>query len=49
MNRSAGREWSEDGYGDEYLALLIPDVIRKMAFSVYCEQRSKENRVMKKG
>ena len=25
------------------------DVIRKMAFSVYCEQRSKENRVMKKG
>lgn len=35
--------------GDEYLVLLIPDVIREMAFSVYCEQRSKENRVMKKG
>lgn len=34
-NRSAGREWGEDGYGDEYLVLLIPDVIREMAFSAY--------------
>lgn len=42
-NRSAGREWGEDGYGDEYLVLLIPDVIREMAFSVYCEKRSAEN------
>lgn len=42
-NRSAGRAWGEDGYGDEYLVLLIPDVIREMAFSVYCEQKSAEN------
>lgn len=42
-NRSAGREWGEDGYGDEYLVLLIPDVIRETAFSVYCEKRSAEN------
>ncbi len=48
-NRSAGREWGEDGYGDEYLVLLIPDVLREMAFSAYCEQRSKENRVIQKG
>lgn len=41
-NRSAGRAWGEDGYGDEYLPLLIPDVIREMAFSAYCDQRSAE-------
>lgn len=35
-NKSAGRAWGEDGYGDEYLSLLIPDVIREMAFSAYC-------------
>ena len=42
-NRSAGREWGEDGYGDEYLSLLIPDVIREMAFSAYYDRRSAEN------
>ena len=36
-------EWGENGYGDEYLVLLIPDAIREMAFSVYCEKRSAEN------
>lgn len=41
-NRSAGREWGEDGYGDEYLVLLIPDVLREMAFSAYCDQKSAE-------
>ena len=29
--------------GDEYLELLIPDVIREMAFSAYCDKRSAEN------
>lgn len=47
-NRSAGREWGEDGYGDEYLVLLIPDVIREMAFSAYCEKRSAENLAARK-
>ena len=47
-NRSAGRAWGEDGYGDEYLPLLIPDVIREMAFSVYCEKRSAENLAARK-
>ena len=37
-NKSAGRTWGEDGYGDEYLSLLIPDVIREMAFSAYNEE-----------
>lgn len=41
-NAAAGRVWGEDGYGDEYLELLIPDVIREMAFSAYCEQQSAE-------
>ena len=36
-------EWGENGYSDEYLVLLIPDAIREMAFSVYCEKRSAEN------
>lgn len=47
-NRSAGRAWGEDGYGDEYLVLLIPDVIREMAFSVYCEHKSAENMTARK-
>ena len=47
-NQSAGREWGEDGYGDEYLVLLIPDVIREMAFSAYCEQKSAENLAARK-
>lgn len=36
------------GYGDEYLSLLIPDVIREMAFSAYCDQRSAENLAARK-
>lgn len=34
--------------GDEYLSLLIPDVIREMAFSAYCDQRSAENLAARK-
>ena len=47
-NKSAGRTWGEDGYGDEYLSLLIPDVIREMAFSAYCDKRSAENLAARK-
>lgn len=47
-NKNAGRAWGEDGYGDEYLPLLIPDVIREMAFSAYCEKRSAENLAARK-
>ena len=47
-NERAGRQYGEDGYGDEYLVLLIPDVIREMAFSVYCEKRSAENLAARK-
>ena len=43
-NKSAGRAWGEDGY----LSLLIPDVIREMAFSAYCDQRSAENLAARK-
>lgn len=34
--------------GDEYLELLIPDVIREMAFSAYCDKRSAENLAARK-
>ena len=40
--------WGEDGYGDEYLSLLIPDLIREMAFSTYCDKRSAENLAARK-
>ena len=43
-NKSAGRAWGEDGYGDEYLSLLI----REMAFSAYCDKRSAENLAARK-
>ena len=48
INARAGREYGQDGYGDEYLSLLIPDVIREMAFSAYCDQRSAENLAARK-
>ena len=41
-------EWGENGYSDEYLVLLIPDAIREMVFSVYCEKRSAENLASRK-
>ena len=47
-NERAGRQYGEDGYGDEYLSLLIPDVIREMAFSAYCDKRSAENLAARK-
>ena len=47
-NKSVGRAWGKDGYGDEYLPLLIPDVIREMAFSGYCDRRSTENMAARK-
>lgn len=48
INERADREYGEDGYGDEYLSLLIPDVIREMAFSAYCDKRSAENLAARK-
>lgn len=47
-NKSAGRAWGEDGYGDEYLSLLIPDVIREMAFSECTIRRSTEIQAARK-
>ena len=38
-NKSAGRAWGEEGYGDEYLSLLIPDVIREMALAARYDGR----------
>lgn len=32
-NERAGRQYGEDGYGDEYLVLLTADTVREMAFS----------------
>ena len=35
INEMAGRQYGEDGYGDEYLVLLTADIVREMAFSEY--------------
>jgi hypothetical protein len=34
-NELAGRQYGDDGYGDEYLVLLTADTVREMAFSEY--------------
>lgn len=46
-NERAGRQYGEDGYGDEYLILLAADTVREMAFSAWCEIRNEE--IRKKG
>ena len=38
INARAGRNYSEDGYGDEYLRILIDEAIHEMAMSEYCER-----------
>ncbi len=35
INERAGREYGEDGYGDDYLVLLTADTVREMEFSEY--------------
>ena len=35
INELDGREYGEDGYGDDYLVLLTADTVREMAFSEY--------------
>lgn len=41
-NERAGRQYGEDGYGDEYLVLLTADTVREMAFSEWTMIRSAE-------
>lgn len=41
-NERAGRQYGEDGYGDEYLVLPTADTVREMAFSEYTIIRSAE-------
>ena len=41
-NERAGRQYGEDGYGDEYLVLLTADTVREMAFSIWCDMKSAE-------
>ena len=42
INEMAGRQYGDDGYGDEYLVLLTADTVREMAFSEYTLIRSME-------
>lgn len=42
INERAGREYGEDGYGDEYLAILTEEAIEQLAFSEYTILRSME-------
>ena len=43
INDRAGRQYGEDGYGDEYLVILAVEAVREMAFSAWCEIKSAAN------
>ena len=49
INDRAGRQYGEDGYGDEYLVILAVEVVREMAFSAWCVIRSEEILAARKG
>lgn len=42
-NKSAGRAYGEDGYGDEYLVILAVEAVHEMALYAWCEIKSAEN------
>ncbi len=35
INARAGRQYGEDGYGDEYLVILAVEIVREMALTAY--------------
>lgn len=49
INDRAGRQYGEDGYGDEYLVILTVEAIREMAFSTWTMIRSEEILAARKG
>lgn len=49
INERAGRQYGEDGYGDEYLVILAVEAIRAMAFSAWTMIRSEEILAARKG
>ena len=49
INGRAGRQYGEDGYGDEYLVILTVEAIREMAFSAWTMIRSEEILAARKG
>lgn len=42
INERAGRQYGEDGYGDEYLVILTVEAIHESAFSAWTYQKSAE-------
>ena len=40
-NKSAGRAWGEDGYGDEYLEILTEEFLYLSACALFLEQDCK--------
>lgn len=49
INDRAGRQYGEDGYGDEYLVVLTVEAIREMTFSAWTMIRSEEILAARKG
>lgn len=49
INDRAGRQYGEDGYGDEYLVILTVEAIHEMAFSAWTMIRSEEILAARKG
>lgn len=49
INDRAGRQYGEDGYGDEYLVILTVEAIREMTFSAWTMIQSEEILAARKG
>lgn len=46
INEMAGRQYGEDGYGDDYLVVLTADVYHEQCFSDYTLALAMERMVM---
>lgn len=49
INERAGRNYGEDGYGDDYLVILGVEAVQEMALSAWLDARSAEIMAARKG
>lgn len=49
INDHAGRQYGEDGYGDDYLVILTVEAIRGMALAAWTMDRAREIMAARKG
>lgn len=49
INDRAGRQYGEDGYGDDYLVILAVEAVQEMALSAWLDIKSAEIMAARKG